>query len=144
MIDKATAEWQSWAQDAKFGLLLSKAADNAASDADEGSGESAVQTAVKAFQNALGRLGDASDCKEAALQPFVCTALVAKLAQVLSIKIGEIQPSRSAIQYGMDSLIAIEVRSWGRYAFHIDLPINDLTNPYSIQDLAARVSRMNV
>ncbi|KAG8672441.1 Highly reducing polyketide synthase pks8 [Fusarium poae] len=142
MIDKATAEWQSWAKDAKFGLLRSKATDNAASDADAGGGESAVQTAVKAFRNTLGRLGDASEGKEAALQPVVCTALVAKLAQVLSIKIGEIQPTRSAIQYGMDSLIAIEVRSWARYAFQIDLPINDLTNPYSIQDLAARVSRM--
>ncbi|KAG8359240.1 Compactin diketide synthase mokB [Fusarium venenatum] len=142
MIDKATAEWQSWAKDAKFGLLRSKATDNAAIDADAGGGESAVQTAVKAFRNTLGRLVDASEGKEAALQPVVCTALVAKLAQVLSIKIGEIQPTRSAIQYGMDSLIAIEVRSWARYAFQIDLPINDLTNPYSIQDLAARVSRM--
>ncbi|RGP76705.1 polyketide synthase [Fusarium longipes] len=142
MIDKTTAEWQSWAKDAKFGLLRSKATDNAASDADAGSGESAVQTAVKAFRNTLGRLGDAPEGKEAALQPVVCAALVAKLAQVLSIKVGEIQPTRSAIQYGMDSLIAIEVRSWARYAFQIDLPINDLTNPYSIQDLAARVSRM--
>ncbi|GKU05501.1 unnamed protein product [Fusarium langsethiae] len=141
MIDKATAEWQSWAKDAKFGLLRSKATDNTASDADAGGVESAVQTAVKAFRNILGRLGDASEGKEAALQPVVCTALVAKLAQVLSIKIGDIQPTRSAIQYGMDSLIAIEVRSWARYAFQIDLPINDLTNPYSIQDLAARVSR---
>ncbi|GKU22740.1 unnamed protein product [Fusarium langsethiae] len=141
MIDKATAEWQSWAKDAKFGLLRSKATDNTASDADAGGVESAVQTAVKAFRNILGRLGDASEGKEAALQPVVCTALVAKLAQVLSIKIGDIQPTRSAIQYGIDSLIAIEVRSWARYAFQIDLPINDLTNPYSIQDLAARVSR---
>jgi acyl carrier protein len=144
MIDKATAEYQSWAQDAKFGLLRSRAADNAALDSDADSGESAVQTAVKAFRNTLGRLGDAPEGKEAALQPFVCTALVAKLAQVLSIKVADIQPSRSAIQYGMDSLIAIEVRSWARYAFQIDLPINDLTNPYSIQDLSARVSRMIV
>nr|ALQ32854.1 putative polyketide synthase [Fusarium foetens] len=144
MIDKATAEYQSWAQDAKFGLFGSRAADNAALDSDADSGESAVQTAVKAFRNTLGRLGDAPEGKEAALQPFVCTALVAKLAQVLSIKVADIQPSRSAIQYGMDSLIAIEVRSWARYAFQIDLPINDLTNPYSIQDLSARVSRMIV
>ncbi|KAJ4025085.1 Highly reducing polyketide synthase gpy1 [Fusarium irregulare] len=144
MIDKATSEWQSWAKDAKFGMLRSRATDNAASDADAGSGESAVQTAVKAFRSALGRLGDAPEGREAALQPNVCTALVAKLAQVLSMKIGDIQPSRSAVQYGMDSLIAIEVRSWARYAFQIDLPISDLTNPYSIQDLAARVSRMIV
>ncbi|KAK6711597.1 Highly reducing polyketide synthase gpy1 [Fusarium graminearum] len=144
MIDKATAEWQSWAKDAKFGLLRSKATDNVASDADAGGVESAVQTAVKAFRNTLGRLGDASEGKEAALQPVVCTALVAKLAQVLSMKIDDIQPTRSAVQYGMDSLIAIEVRSWARYAFQIDLPISDLTNPYSIQDLAARVSRMIV
>lgn len=144
MIDKATAEWQSWAKDAKFGLLRSRTADNAAIDADSDSGESAVQTAVKAFRNTLGRLADVPEGKEAALQPVVCSALVAKLAQVLSMKVGEIQPTRSAVQYGMDSLIAIEVRSWARYAFQIDLPINDLTNPYSIQDLAARVSRMIV
>ncbi|KAH6971231.1 hypothetical protein BKA56DRAFT_636127 [Ilyonectria sp. MPI-CAGE-AT-0026] len=144
MIDKATAEWQSWAKDAKFGLLRSRTADNAAIDADSDSGESAVQTAVKAFRNTLGRLVDVPEGKEAALQPVVCSALVAKLAQVLSMKVGEIQPTRSAVQYGMDSLIAIEVRSWARYAFQIDLPINDLTNPYSIQDLAARVSRMIV
>ncbi|KAF4990487.1 hypothetical protein FGRMN_8444 [Fusarium graminum] len=144
MIDKVTAEWQSWARDAKFGLLRSKAADNATLESDPESGESAVQTAVKAFRNTLGRLADAPEGKETALQPFVCSALVAKLAQVLSMKIGEIQPTRSAVQYGMDSLIAIEVRSWARYAFQIDLPINDLTNPYSIQDLAARVSKMIV
>lgn len=144
MIDKATAEWQSWAKDAKFGLLRSRAADNAAIDSEADGGESAVQTAVKAFRNTLGRVADAAEGKEAALQPVVCSALVAKLAQVLSMKVGEIQPTRSAVQYGMDSLIAIEVRSWARYAFQIDLPINDLTNPYSIQDLAARVSRMIV
>ncbi|KAM0343817.1 hypothetical protein ACHAPU_008247 [Fusarium lateritium] len=144
MIDKATAEWQSWAKDAKFGLLRSKASDNTTLESDPESGESAVQTAVKAFRNTLGRLTDVAEGKETALQPFVCSALVAKLAQVLSMKIGEIQPTRSAVQYGMDSLIAIEVRSWARYAFQIDLPINDLTNPYSIQDLAARVSRMIV
>ncbi|KPM38704.1 Lovastatin diketide synthase LovF [Neonectria ditissima] len=108
MIDKATAEWQSWAKDAKFGLLRSRTADNAAIDADSGSGESAVQTAVKAFRNTLGRLADVPEGKEAALQPVVCSALVAKLAQVLSMKVGEIQPTRSAVQYGMDSLIAIE------------------------------------
>ncbi|KAK6356106.1 Highly reducing polyketide synthase gpy1 [Orbilia javanica] len=142
MIDKATAEWQSWAKDAKFGLLRSRAADNAALDYDSDSGESAVQTAVKAFRNTLGRLADMSEGKEAALQPVVCSAIVAKLAQVLSMKADEIQVTRSAVQYGMDSLIAIEVRSWARYAFQIDLPINDLTNPYSIQDLAARVSQM--
>ncbi|RSL92940.1 hypothetical protein CDV31_014921 [Fusarium ambrosium] len=144
MIDKATAEWQSWAKDAKFGLLRNRAADNAATDSDSESGESAVQTAVKAFRSTLARVSDATEGKEAALQPVVCSALVAKLAQVLSMKAGEIQPTRSAVQYGMDSLIAIEVRSWARYAFQIDLPINDLTNPYSIQDLAARVSRMIV
>ncbi|KAJ4309380.1 Highly reducing polyketide synthase gpy1 [Fusarium piperis] len=144
MIDKATAEWQSWAKDAKFGLLRSRAVNNAAIDSDSDGGESAVQAAVKAFRYTLGRLADVTEGREAALQPVVCSALVAKLAQVLSIKVGEIQPTRSAVQYGMDSLIAIEVRSWARYAFQIDLPINDLTNPYSIQDLAARVSRIIV
>ncbi|KAF4335133.1 polyketide synthase [Fusarium beomiforme] len=108
MIDKPTAEWQSWAKDAKFGLLLSRAADNAAVDPDPDSGESSVQTAVKAFRNTLGRLADVPEGKEAALQPVVCSSLVTKLAQVLSMKVGEIQPTRSAVQYGMDSLIAIE------------------------------------
>ncbi|EPS41648.1 hypothetical protein H072_4451 [Dactylellina haptotyla CBS 200.50] len=144
MIDRATAEWQSWAKDTKFCSLRSRTADNAATNYDSDSGESAVQTAVKAFRNTLSRLADVPQGKEAALQPFVCSALVAKLAQVLSMKVSEIQVTRSAVQYGMDSLIAIEVRSWARYAFQIDLPINDLTNPYSIQDLAARVCRMIV
>ncbi|KAF3229744.1 Highly reducing polyketide synthase gpy1 [Orbilia oligospora] len=144
MIDKTTAEWQSWSKDAKFGLLRSKATDKAAVDRDSDSGERAVQTAVKAFRNALGRLADVSEGKEVVLQPVVCSALVAKLAQVLSMKVGEIQVTRSAVQYGIDSLIAIDVSSWARYAFQIDLPINDLTNPYSIQDLAARISRMIV
>lgn len=143
MIDKATAEWQSWAKDSKFGFLRSRAADNEEIDSESDSGDSAVQTAVKAFRSTLGRLADVHG-KEEALQPVVCSAIVAKLAQVLSMKVGEIQPTRSAVQYGMDSLIAIEVRSWARYAFQIDLPINDLTNPYSIHDLAARVSRMIV
>ncbi|KAF3104358.1 Highly reducing polyketide synthase gpy1 [Orbilia oligospora] len=144
MIDKTTAEWQSWSKDAKFGLLRSRATDNAAINHNSDSGEVAVQTTVKAFRNTLSRLADVSEGKEAVLQPIVCSALVAKLAQVLSMKIGEIQVTRSAVQYGMDSLIAIDVRSWARYAFQIDLPINDLTNPYSIQDLAARISRMIV
>ncbi|KAF4445362.1 putative polyketide synthase [Fusarium austroafricanum] len=141
MIDKATAEVQSWAKDAKFGLLRSRVADNAAASSDADGGENAVQTAIKAFRATLGRVADITEGKEEALQPVVCSALVAKFTQVLSMKVGEIQPTRSAVQYGMDSLIAIDVRSWARYAFQIDLPINDLTNPYSIQDLAARVTR---
>lgn len=144
MIDKATADQQSWAKDAKFGLLRSRASDNATIGSHLDAGDGAIQTAVKAFRSTLGRLVDApkDKTKEAELQSIICSALVAKLAQVLSMKVDEIQPTRSAVQYGMDSLIAIEVRSWARYAFQIDLPINDLTNPYSIQDLAARVSGM--
>lgn len=38
--------------------------------------------------------------------------LMAEMAQVLSIDISELRPTQSAVEYGIDSLIAIEVRPW--------------------------------
>lgn len=145
MIEKSTETTQSWARDTKFSSLLLTKEGVVESADDSHNSDTAMQTAINSFRNARNQLDNAPDEKSSeSLHRPICVALVEKLAKVLSVQADEIQPTRSAVQYGMDSLIAIDVRSWCSQIFRVDLPMNDLLNPYSIQDLAERITQLVV
>ncbi|KAJ5560795.1 type I iterative PKS [Penicillium sp. DV-2018c] len=141
-IDKLTSGSQTWAKDKKFDPLRSMDSDIESHKALLEEGESAIQTATKKYHDAIRRQSESPSGKdEAVLQPIICSLLMAKMAQVLAIDVGEIGAMQSAAEYGIDSLMAIEVRSWARTIFSVDLPVNELMSPYSIHDLAGKVVR---
>ncbi|RYP65674.1 hypothetical protein DL769_006253 [Monosporascus sp. CRB-8-3] len=62
----------------------------------------------------------------------VVEALRAKLARALGVTPEHIDPSRSMIDYGVDSLVAVELRSWSRNNFGSNLPVFDIMGGKSI------------
>lgn len=89
-----------WIQDGKF-MKLRKAAEAELAAAGPGTGPTvSLETAVK-------RAKDESEAEN-----IIYDALAAKLSAVLMVPLEEMSPGSSIASYGLDSLVAIEIRNW--------------------------------
>jgi hypothetical protein len=110
-----------WSDDAKF-VHLRRAAEAASSTPT-----TTTITWDAAFKAALSR-------PEA--EQVVCSALVEKIAQVVSLEPEELDISRSISCYPLDSLTAIEVRNFITRMFEANLQVLELLASGSIESLA--------
>jgi hypothetical protein len=111
-----------WSNDAKFEHLLRAA--EAASSA------SATTTKISwsaAFKAAPSR---------AEAEQVVCSALVEKIAEVISMEPEELDTTRALSHYPLDSLTAIEVRNFMTRMFEASLQVLELLASGSIESLA--------
>ncbi|KAF2792074.1 hypothetical protein K505DRAFT_376303 [Melanomma pulvis-pyrius CBS 109.77] len=69
----------------------------------------------------------------------ICKAICKRLSETLSIALDEIDATRPLHTYGVESLVAIEIRSWFRQVLNKDVPIFDILGNGSIEVLAAKV-----
>lgn len=91
-----------WMSDVRFGPLAVPSTAAASAAGKSGSGASLSQ-----------QLTDAGSAKDfGAATTVIEGALVEKLAEILRIPATEIDPSRALYTYGVDSLVALEVRNW--------------------------------
>lgn len=67
---------------------------------------------------------------------IVVDALVQRLSKATSTPVEEIDCNRPLHVYGVDSLLAVELRNWFRKLFHADVAIFDITGQASIEKLA--------
>ena len=79
-------------------------------------------------------LGEAVSVAEAT--GVVCAALVHKVAQVSTTPLESIEPDRPLLAYGLDSLVAVELRNWMAGELGATVPLLELTNSPSIEALA--------
>lgn len=63
---------------------------------------------------------------------IVIIALAAKLARVMSISPDGVEPSKSLSNYGVDSLMAVELRNWIRRDFKANVAVFDIMGGLSI------------
>lgn len=135
---------QAWLKDVKFASLRPRSDSTVVKPRDDAyTGENALQKASAEFRSAISQLtkspneeGDIANT----LQGAIYSALAIKLSQVLSIDAGVIKPSQTAAEYGMDSLMANQVRSWVRSSLFTDLQVSEIMGPYSINNLAGILS----
>jgi emericellamide synthase (highly reducing iterative type I polyketide synthase) len=66
----------------------------------------------------------------------VLAAFTEKLSRLLGVSAEEINPAQSVSSYGMDSLIAIELRNWVLKQLESYVQTVELMSPLLIQDLA--------
>ena len=66
----------------------------------------------------------------------VCVALVHKIAQVLTTPLERIEADQPLMAYGLDSLVAVELRNWMVSELGATVPLLELTNSRSIEALA--------
>ena len=81
----------------------------------------------------------AAETQEAALE-IVLTAFTEKLSRLLGVDVDEINPEQSVSSYGMDSLIAVELRNWVLKQLESHVQTVELMSPLLIRDLARMIA----
>ncbi|RDA90122.1 hypothetical protein CP533_2570 [Ophiocordyceps camponoti-saundersi (nom. inval.)] len=94
-----------------------------ASAADERDDNEAVATAATLFARASTKADRSA---------IVAAALRAKLAHALDVSVDDVDPRRSLADYGVDSLMAVELRNWFRRDFGAQLSVFDIMGRASI------------
>ncbi|OLN81058.1 Lovastatin diketide synthase LovF 20 [Colletotrichum chlorophyti] len=84
------------------------------------------------------RLSSASSKSEAA--EIVTDGLIAKIADILQIATLEVDTSRPIYLYGVDSLVAMEMRNWARREMDAQIAIFDILEAVPITQLAAKIA----
>jgi acyl carrier protein len=121
-------ELPSWRADPLFGQLavLSSAAGGAAADGK-------AETAKGVNHAAL--LAAATSPEEAA--KVALEAFLLKVSRVLSVEVSNLDPARPLHAYGVDSLVAVELRSWLAKELKAEVSVFDMTNASSIAQVAS-------
>lgn len=70
-----------------------------------------------------------------------CAELIPKTSSLLMIPMEEISPSKSMSEYGMDSLVAVEMRNWLLRELDAALPVLELMANTSLQELSVKIAR---
>lgn len=83
-------------------------------------------------------LGEAKTMAEAT--EAVCTALVRKLAKAMMIEVEDLDSSRPANSYGVDSLVAVEVRAWIFKEVKSDVSVFEILSNTPLLSLAAKIA----
>lgn len=120
---------QSWSEDPLFSHLhLGKA------DAD-----ATGKTETHKAANHKALLSTAASLEEAG--SVVLDALLLKLARMLSIEVENLDTGKPLYAYGIDSLTAVELRSWLIKELGAEVSLFDITNNSSISQLAETATK---
>ena len=82
---------------------------------------------------------------EEKMTSIVVESLVRKLVRALFIKAEDVHPDQSLTSYGVDSLIAVELRNWGIKEFAADVPVFEFMSgktAVAIGQLVTKTSRI--
>ncbi|GMF68383.1 unnamed protein product [Aspergillus oryzae] len=120
-----------WMVDPRFShLVRASIAARAASESDDND----QQTAAVPLATAVRKAG-----KREAAQALIIDALGQKMSTLLMVPLEDIIPSKSISSYGLDSLVAIEVRNWVFRELESYLQIMEIVSAPSLFYLADRV-----
>ncbi|KAF2702907.1 putative polyketide synthase [Pleomassaria siparia CBS 279.74] len=71
---------------------------------------------------------------------MICNEIMAKASTQCMIPLEDVLPSRTLSSYGMDSLVAVEMRNWIFRSFNCTIPILELLTGNSIEKLSMRIA----
>lgn len=71
---------------------------------------------------------------------IILNAIIVKLSRSLMIDVVELDPTRSTSAFGIDSLIAVELRNWFQREMKAEIPVFEILQANSLQTLAYRVT----
>jgi hypothetical protein len=70
----------------------------------------------------------------------VCTALMRKLAKAMMMELEDLDSGKPANSYGVDSLVAVEVRAWVFKEVKSDVSVFDILSNAPLTSLAAKIA----
>ncbi len=88
------------------------------------------------LQDVLKSVHSMSDAQRA-----VCDALVSKMSTLLKIPLEDISPSSPMAAYGVDSLVAVELRNWTFHEAKADVPVLELLAAKSLMSLSGEIAK---
>ncbi|EHL00639.1 putative Phthiocerol synthesis polyketide synthase type I PpsC [Glarea lozoyensis 74030] len=96
-------------------------------DTDDSAGPSIIKTL-----QSITSLDEAAD--------LISAALMAKLSKALALPLENLDSSKPMHAYGVDSLVAVELRNWFSQAVDADVPIFEILGDTSFKELGAMVA----
>ena len=84
-------------------------------------------------------LTSASSRREAV--EFMLDGLLRKLSRSLMMAMADIEPERSTGSYGVDSLVAVEVRNWFLREAKVDMPVFEILQANTLTGFSGESSR---
>ncbi|KAI4247300.1 MAG: hypothetical protein LQ352_006197 [Teloschistes flavicans] len=119
----------TWHTDARFSLLLQAIADLSSKSAASSSSAASITEALKS-------------ASPTDFRSIVTTAILERLSKLLFTPSEGMDPSKAVSEYGMDSMIAAELRNWFVKSFGTDVTFLELLNPATkIKDLVEKVAK---
>ena len=71
---------------------------------------------------------------------LICDALVLKISNLLTITEENMDRKKPVVAYGLDSLVAVELRNWITLDLEANVPLMELMNSPSIENLAGKIA----
>lgn len=100
---------------------------------------SAGSQMLGAESGALAAISSATNVEEAT--EVICKAIVGQLSKMIGIPVDHINTARSLDHYGVDSLVAVELRNWIGAYIKANVPLMVLRSADSIRALAELVTK---
>ena len=135
-----------WYSDARVSLIM-RAFEDAYRHADDAAAAGQKGDASRGGSSAIAHLRDEFDKaikggpgERSGTEALVASAIVETVAGMLSIDAAGVSQAKGVAEYGVDSLIAAELRNWFNVAFRTNIPLLDLLDTHtSIKALASIV-----
>ncbi|KAL1851358.1 Type I Iterative PKS [Diaporthe australafricana] len=101
-------------------------------------GQSSSSAGAAATQSLAKTLAGTADVEERCA--LLTQRFMEKISAVMDVEMSQIDPANPPTVYGLDSIVAIELRKWVKTETRIDLPLFELLGGKAIKDLAAYIA----
>ena len=125
-----------FSSDPKFAHLLAAVQGGASSSGKEAVGDDEERLTGQALRSLLKSVDGGPDDAVG----IVCKALVGKLSSLLMIGREDVSVSKPVVAYGLDSLVAVELRNWITVDLEATVSLMELMNSPSIEALAGKIA----
>lgn len=126
-----------WFSDPRFGPLTVKTSAFPSNDANRENGLLSGSDSASLASH-LAEAGSQEDFAAAA--SLITVALVGKIAEILRIPVSEVDARRPMYSYGVDSLVALEVRNWITREMKANMALLDILSPVPMETFADQIA----
>ncbi|KAH9844660.1 Hybrid NRPS-PK synthetase [Teratosphaeria destructans] len=126
----STKRFPPWFRNPRFSHFVREVAEE---DTDEGARNTNSTVQVRALMDNAASEDDAADALTA--------AFASKLESMLQMTAGSIKVDASLLDLGIDSLLAVEIRTWFLREAHVDIPVLMVLGGDSVRDIAAEAAK---